>query len=381
MNFFEPKLKHIGNSIFSVMTAAAQQYNAINLAQGFPDFLPEDEVVKALRDATKKGIHQYAPAAGRLELREIIAANIQQQYNAVYHPDDEITVTAGATLGMYIAITALVNTDDEVIVFSPCYDSYIPAIELAGGKVKSYNLEAPDFSVNWDNFKKLITGKTKLIILNTPHNPTGKVFSSADMKELERIIAGTNIFLLSDEVYENITFDGQKHHSICELSSIKEKTVIVSSYGKTYHTTGWKMGHILAGKVLTDAIRKVHQFAIFSVSTPTQIAYETILKNTDLIKNTQSLYQAKKDYFVSGLKATRFEVLPTAGTYFVLASYQKLSSIADTEFVMNMVKEERVAAIPVSVFYPNKYDQKLIRFCFAKKEETLKKALDKLMTI
>ncbi len=378
---FIPKLKQFGNSIFSTMSALAAEQRAINLSQGFPDFLPEETVRKSLAEAAMGEQQQYAPAAGNLLLRELLAEKYANTYQANYHPADEITITAGATMGIYTAITALIHPGDEVIVFSPCYDSYIPAIELMGGKVISYTLEAPNFSVDWNNFKKIITSKTRLIIINSPHNPTGSIFSLADLKELEKMLAGTNVFLLSDEVYEHIVYDGFQHHSLASLSAIKDQVIVVSSFGKTYHTTGWKLGYILAEKNVTEAIRKVHQYFIFSVSTPTQVAFENILKNQALIAEATALYQAKKDFFVDAMKASRFSLLPVKGTYFVVADYSKISSEPDVDFAITMTKEEKVATIPVSVFYTNKLDQKLIRFCFAKKEETLKRALDKLIKI
>ncbi len=370
------KLPHVGTSIFAVMSAMANQYNAINLAQGFPDFDCSDELKDLVANAMKKGFNQYAPMPGLMALREQIAQKTYELYSAQYHPETEITIVPGATLGIYAAINALIKDNDEVIVLEPAYDSYIPSIELSGGKAIVYEMVYPDYKIDWDQIKKLINIRTKMIILNTPHNPSGSILSAEDMLKLEKLIHNTDVLVLSDEVYEHIIFDGFEHQSVARFPELAKRSIIVSSFGKTYHTTGWKMGYLLAPENLTDKIRRAYQFMAFAANTPVQHAYADILKRPDLYLSLGAFYQAKRDLFREGLKASRFKLLDCKGSYFQSVAYDQIADLSDVEMANHLTQEKGVAAIPVSAFYLRKTDHRVLRFCFAKTDETLNKALD-----
>jgi methionine transaminase len=375
------KLPHSGKSIFSVMTELATKNNALNLAQGFPDFPPASDLLKLVNEGMKKGYNQYAPMPGLSSLREIIAEKTQNLYGAVYHPDNEITVVPGATFGIYAAITALVHDGDEVIIFEPAYDCYIPAIELNGAKAVRVELNYPEFQIDWDELKRLINFKTRLIILNTPHNPTGSVWSEEAMLELDKLIKGTDIMVLSDEVYEHIIFDNITHQSVCRYPELAERSIVLSSFGKTYHTTGWKMGYILAPSNLTEQIRKVYQYMAFSCSTPFQYAYAEILTRPESYLGLSEFYQKKRDVFTSALRQSKFQIMPCSGSYFQLLSYKGLSELGDMEYAQYLTEKKKIAAIPISVFYRMKTDNHLLRFCFAKENKTLHEAAEILCKI
>ncbi len=375
------KFPKMGTTIFSVMSALAKEHNAINLSQGFPEFQPHPLVIAAFEKAIKSGNHQYAPMPGLLSLREVIAEKVNDLYSLAVNPESEITITAGATQAIFTAITSLLKEKDEVIVFAPAYDSYTPAIELVGATPVYYSMVAPDFSIDWGKVAKLVSHKTKMIIINSPHNPSAKVFSQDDILQLEKIVKGTDIIILSDEVYEHIVFDEKKHLSVLKNKALADRSIAVFSFGKTYHTTGWKIGYVIAPENITAEYRKVHQYNVFSVSTSSQIAYADILKHQDLYLELSSFYQAKRDYFQAALKSTRFKLLPCEGTYFQLVSYNGISDLNDKEFAKWLTREKGVASIPISVFYPNHDEGKVIRFCFAKENETLKRAAEWLSKI
>jgi methionine aminotransferase len=384
MNFpgnINSKFPKMGTTIFSVMTALAKEHNAINLSQGFPEFQPHQIVLASFVKAIQSGNNQYAPMPGLLSLREAIAEKINALYNLAPNPETEVTITAGATQAIFTAIAAVVKEGDEVIVFAPSYDSYVPSIELVGARPVYYTMEAPDFAIKWDKVAKLVSQKTKMIIINSPHNPTARLFTKEDMKQLEKIVNGTNIIILSDEVYEHMVFDGKTHLSVLQNKTLAERSITVFSFGKTYHTTGWKIGYVVAPENISAEFRKVHQYNVFSVSTPSQIAYAEVLKYQELYLELNAFYQEKRDFFQSALRSSRFSLLPSQGTYFQLASFEKISDKDDKDFAKWLTREKGVAAIPISVFYPNQNDNKVIRFCFAKENETLKRAAEWLSKI
>lgn len=370
------KLPQVGTSVFAVMSAMAKEHNAINLAQGFPDFDCSTELKDLVDKAMRDGHNQYAPMPGLMSLREKIAIKTEELYSAVYNPEKEITIVPGATLGIFAAITALVKENDEVIVIEPAYDSYIPAIELAGGKAIVYEMQFPDYKIDWEQVKKLISIRTSMIIINTPHNPTGSIFSAEDMRKLEKLIVNTDAIILSDEVYEHIIFDGFEHQSVARYPKLANRSVIISSFGKTYHTTGWKMGYILAPENITAQIRSTYQFMAFAANTPMQHAYAEILDKKDMYLQLGQFYQQKRDQFRKGLKGSSFKLLGCNGSYFQSVMYEKISNKPDFEMAKFLAIEKGVAAIPVSAFYMRKTDHKVLRFCFAKSEDTLNKALE-----
>lgn len=375
-NPIKSKLPKVGTTIFTVMSQLANEHNAINLSQGFPDFESSEELSALVTEAMKKGLNQYAPMAGLMSLREQIAIKTEKLYGVSYHPESEITITAGATQAIYTAIAATISEEDEVIIFTPAYDCYEPAIELNGGKPVFVQMHAPDYSVNWEQVKKLINQRTKMIIINTPHNPTGKVFSDNDMLALEKIVSNTDIIVISDEVYEHIIFDGEQHQSAARFPGLAKRSFIISSFGKTFHNTGWKIGYCIAPKNLMAEFRKAHQFIVFCVNHPMQYALAEYIKNEQNYLQLSSFYQQKRDYFNSLIKDSRFETLPSKGTYFELLRYKNITNIPDTEFAVELTQKHKIASIPVSVFYHQKVDEKVLRFCVAKKEETLLRAAE-----
>lgn len=375
-SLIKSKLPKVGTTIFTVMSQLANEVNAINLSQGFPDFEGSAELNDLVYNAMKSGLNQYAPMTGVLELREQIAIKVENLYGAKYNPDTEITVTAGATQAIYTAIAATITEGDEVIIFTPAYDCYEPAIELNGGKTVFVQMHAPNFKIDWEDVKKLINQRTKMIIINTPHNPTGTILDENDMLALEKMVADTDIIVLSDEVYEHIIFDKNQHQSASKFPRLMERSFIVSSFGKTFHNTGWKIGYCIAPKNLMREFRKAHQFIVFSVNSPMQYALAQYLKNENNYLSLNSFYQQKRDFFVNAIKGSKFEILPSKGTYFQLLSYNGLSEEKDTDFAIKLTKENGIASIPISVFYHKSIDEKILRFCFAKKEETLLKAAE-----
>lgn len=375
------KLPQVGTSIFTVMSKLAADHQAINLSQGFPDFNISSELVSLVNKYMTTGMNQYAPMQGLPVLREAISAKFKKLYHTEYNPDTEITVTAGGTQALYSTISALVREGDEVVVFTPAYDSYEPAVTLHKGITRYVKLSAPDFKINWKEVKKTVNGKTRMIILNSPHNPSGAVLSSADIKELEKIVKGTGIIILSDEVYEHLIFDGQKHLSMATSPELASRSVIVASFGKIFHVTGWKMGYMVGPADLMAEVRKAHQYQVFCCNTPAQHAIAEYLKEENNYLELNNFYQAKRDYFIEGIKNSRFKIVPAKGTYFQLLDYSPISIENDVDFAKRLTTEYKLASIPVSVFYNTKTDQHLLRFCFAKKEETLDKAIQILNKI
>lgn len=375
------KLPSVGTTIFTIMTNLSNEHNAINLSQGFPDFDVDPELISLVEKYMRQGFNQYAPMQGVLPLREKIAQKTKKNYDGAYDVNKEITITAGATEALFAAITAIVHKDDEVIIFEPAYDSYVPAVELCGGKPVYIKLDHPEYSIDWDLVNKKLSSRTKLIILNSPHNPTGSVLKSNDIVELKKIVENNDIFILSDEVYEHIIFDGKKHESISSYPDLAAKSFVVSSFGKTYHATGWKIGYCLAPENLTEEFRKIHQYLTFSVNTPVQSAYAEFLDHENRYMDLSSFYQKKRDLFLSKLKNSRFRIIPCNGSYFQMLDYSKISDMPDIEFSKKLTIEHKIASIPPSVFYKNNDDHKVLRFCFAKKDKTLEEAALRLCEI
>ncbi len=372
------RLPNVGTTIFTVMSALAAEKNAVNLGQGFPDFDCDPKIVDAVAHAMRTGHNQYPPMAGVPALRQAIAAKIGKLYGHAYDWNTEITITAGATQGLLTAILCAVHPGDEVIVLEPCYDSYLPAIEMAGATAVPVTLEAPDFRVPFDRLAAAITPRTRMLIINTPHNPTGTIWRAADMERLAELLAGTDILLLSDEVYEHMVYDGQPHASVSRHPDLARRSFVVSSFGKTYHVTGWKVGYVAAPAALSAEFRKVHQFNVFTVNTPVQYGLAEYMADPAPYLELADFYQAKRDYFRAGLAGTRFELLPSDGTYFQCVDYSKISDLSEADFAMWLTREIGVAAIPVSAFYSQPRESGVVRFCFAKKEETLRLALERL---
>ncbi|WP_370173920.1 methionine aminotransferase [Leeuwenhoekiella palythoae] len=361
-------------SIFAVMSKMAAQYNAINLSQGFPDFNTDPELIRLVTQAMQNGANQYAPLAGYLPLRENIAAMVQELRGGTYDPEHEICITVGASEALYVAITAFVHRDDEVIVLKPAYDTYEPTIALQGGIPVPVQLDAPYTTVDWDAVAAAITPKTRMLILNNPHNPSGMVLKDADLKRLEELVKDTDILILSDEVYEHIVFDEKQHRSVASYPGLKERALVTASFGKTFHTTGWKMGYCLAPKALMTEFNKVHQNTVFCVHHPTQVALAEYLNEPEHYLNLGSFYQRKRDVFLDAIQGSRFRFTPSEGTYFQMLEYTGISDLNDVAFAEYLTKEKGLASIPVSVFNKEQRDDRLLRFCFAKEEDTLLKA-------
>jgi methionine aminotransferase len=374
------KLPKVGTTIFTVMSALASEKGAVNLGQGFPDFHCDPALVDAVTRAMQDGLNQYPPMAGVLPLREAIADKVERLYGHRYDPVSEITVTAGATQGILTSVLCAVHPGDEVVVIEPVYDCYVPAIELAGGIPVFVQMEvgAAGYSIPWDKVRAAVTPKTRMIMVNTPHNPTGSVMRAADVAALADIVRGTDILILSDEVYEHMVFDGQPHESLARHPELAERSFINSSFGKTYHVTGWKVGYVAAPAALTAEFRKVHQFNVFTVNTPVQYGLAEYMKNPAPYLDLPAFYQKKRDLFRAGLANTRFELLPSQGTYFQCVKYDAISDQSEADFCNWLTSEIGVAAIPVSAFYNTPKESGIVRFCFAKKDETLQLALDRL---
>ena len=377
----ESKFPEWGTSIFTIMTKMANEHQAINLAQGFPDFNCDEELIDLVHHFQKKGLNQYAPVQGVLPLRQAISQKIIKLYTKHYDVENEITITAGATQALYTAITAVVKKDDEVIVFEPAYDSYVPDIISNGGNPVFIPLNSEDYSYNWDFVKKKLTDKTRAIILNSPHNPTGSLISQDDIKELERLTRGTNILIISDEVYEHITFDEKQHISLSVSEELSKRSFVISSFGKTYHTTGWKMGYCAAPEYLTKEFRKMHQFVVFSTNTPIQYAYSEFMKKEEKFLSLGKFYEKKRNIFLTEIDDTKFKFNPCSGTYFQLLDYSKISNISDIEFAEYLTKEIGVAVIPLSPFYNDRKSRSLVRVCFAKSDQVLKEAAQKFKNL
>ncbi len=370
------KLPNVGTTIFSTMSALAREHNAINLSQGFPDFDCSPKLQERANHYIQNGFNQYAPMPGAPALRERISEIIQTCYGTFYHPEHEITVTAGATQAIYTAIAAFVNKGDEVIVFEPAYDCYVPAIEVHGGIPVFSSLQQPNFSIDWEDVKSKINPKTKAILINSPHNPSGTTLSKQDLLNLQALVEGTNILVISDEVYEHMVFDGAAHQSAARFKSLASQCILVSSFGKTVHTTAWKIGYVAAPKEIMVEFRKVHQFLVFVVNHPLQLALADFLKDSQNYLGLKDFYQQKRDLFLKLTSTSRLKPLPTKGTYFQLMSYQGISNEQDTELAIRLTRESKLATIPLSVFYHHQKDDKLLRFCFAKKDETIEKAAE-----
>lgn len=375
------KLPSVSTTIFTVMSGLAQKHNAINLSQGFPNFDVNTELMNFVSNAIKNGNNQYAPMAGVLELRKEISKKFELLYDSAYHPENEITITAGATQAIFTIISAFVAKDDEVIIFKPAYDCYEPSIELNGGKVIPIQLNAPNYKVDWVEVEKKITSKTKMIIFNTPQNPCGTIFSKDDLLQLQTLTENTNIIVLSDEVYEHIIFDGLQHESVCKFKELKKRSFITASFGKTFHVTGWKIGYCCAPKELMDEFRKVHQFNVFCVHHPSQVALAAYLKQPTNYLELNIFYQQKRDLFLELIKDSNFEFIPSQGTYFQNLRYANISNENDVDFAKRLVTEFGIASIPLSVFNENNQDDKMLRFCFAKTDDTLKQAAEILNRI
>lgn len=377
------KLPKVGTTIFTVMSALATETKAVNLGQGFPDFDCDPALIDAVTAAMRAGFNQYPPMAGVPALRQAISDKVAKLYGHRYNPDTEITVTAGATQAIITTILALVRTGEEVIVIEPAYDCYVPAIELAGGVPVFVRMNPPaddntNFTIPWDQVRAAITPRTRLILINTPHNPTGSVLRDTDLLTLQEMLAGTDVLVLSDEVYEHMVYDGARHESASRYPALAARSVVVSSFGKTYHVTGWKVGYVLAPPALTAEFRKVHQFNVFTVNTPMQHGLATYLANEAAYLDLPAFYQAKRDKFQAGLASTRFTLLPSDGTYFQLVRYAAISQLPEAEFCQWLTREVGVAAIPVSAFYDGPCESGVVRFCFAKRDETLDRALERL---
>ncbi|RLJ63148.1 methionine aminotransferase [Lacinutrix venerupis] len=368
------KLPNVGTTIFSVMSALANKHDAINMSQGFPNFKSDKNLIDLVSQAMCSGYNQYAPMPGNMELREAIAKKMDLLYNSTYNPEDEITITAGATQAIYTIISAFIKPKDEVIIFRPAYDCYEPAIEINGGKTISIQLTAPNYTIDWDEVESKFSSKTKMIIINTPQNPSGTVFSNANMLALQKLTQDSNCIVLSDEVYEHIIYDGLQHQSVCRFSNLKSRSFITASFGKTFHNTGWKVGYCCAPKTLMSEFRKVHQFNVFSVNSPMQKALADYLKEPSNYLNLSEFYQAKRDLFLSLIKHSRFKFKPAKGTYFQVLDFSEITQVGDVEFAKQLTVEYGLASIPLSVFNNNNRDDKVLRFCFAKTDETIKKA-------
>lgn len=372
------KLPNVGTTIFSVMSKMANDSGAINLSQGFPGFPVDPKILNLVDKYMKEGFNQYSPMPGMPQLKEAIAVKTFTCYNFTPNTETEICVTSGATEALFAAITALVNKGDEVIIFEPAYDSYIPAIELSGGVVVPVQLKYPDYAIDWNEVKSKVSPKTKLIITNTPHNPTGATWTNSDIQNLKIITTNTDIKIISDEVYEHITYDGKKHESVILDEELRNRSMAISSFGKTFHATGWKVGYCVAPEYLMTEFKKVHQFLTFSTSTPMQMALAEYMKDENTYLGIPQFYQEKRDYFQELMKDTNFEILNCSGTYFQLLGYKNISEEPDTVFAEKLCKKFGVASIPISVFYNDKLNEKVLRFCFAKEKEDLEKAAEKL---
>ncbi len=375
------KLPHVGTTIFTVMSVLANEYKAINLGQGFPDYNMSEELIALVKKAMASGNNQYVHMNGLPVLRERLAEKIADLYFTAIDPDTELTITPGGTYAIYTALTTILQPGDEVIVFEPAYDSYIPNIEITGGVPVLIPLVYPGYKIDWELVKEKITPKTKLIMLNTPHNPTGAVLDGDDILQLQNIVKGTGIFILSDEVYEHLIFDGKKHESMLRYPDLYERSFVCFSFGKVYHCTGWKLGYCVAPPALMKEFRKVHQFNCFTCNTPVQVALAAFLQQKEHYLQLGGFLQQKRDYLKALMEQTKFTALPSYGSYFQLYSYSNITDESEKDFAVRLVKEYGVATIPTSAFYKNGEDNQVLRFCFSKNESTLEEAANRLMKL
>lgn len=378
---FTSQLPRVDLSIFAVMGKIAAQHNSVNLSQGFPDFPVSEKLIDRIYYYMKQGCNQYAPMNGVPDLTQQISKTVEDLYGASYNPETEINITAGATQAIYTVIATVIKDDDEAIIFEPAYDCYAPAIKLNGGIVKHARLKLPDYSIDWEEVSRMITHRTKLIVINSPHNPTGSIITADNMKRLGEILRGTDIVVLSDEVYEHLVYDDFSHESAVKFPELAHRTFVVGSFGKTFHATGWKIGYVLAPENLMKEFRKAHQWVVFTVNTPIQFALADYMKDKRNYLNLASFFQKKRDYFVRKIKNSRFKIVPSYGTYFQLLDYSDISEESGMDFAVRMIKEYGVASIPLSPFYQDKTETQRLRFCFAKKKETLDKAAEILCKI
>ena len=377
----DSRFPQMGTTIFTVMSRLAAECGAVNLSQGFPNFQAEPALFDAVHRHMSAGRNQYPPMAGMPELRQAIVDKVAALYGTRFDVESEVTVTAGATQAIFTAVAAFVKPGDEVIVFAPVYDSYVPAIETVGGKAVYAELRYPDYAPDWAQVKSLINERTRMIMVNSPHNPTGSLLSAVDRQKLAEIVQGTDIVIVSDEVYEHILFDGEQHASLCGDPELAARSIVVSSFGKTYHITGWKIGYVVGSAALMAEFRKVHQFNVFTVHTPSQLGLAEYMQDASRHLGLAAFYQEKRDFFRRLLAATPFKLLPCRGTYFQLASYADISDLPDRQFAEWMTRQIGVAVIPVSVFYPDGRDDRVVRFCFAKQEATLLAAAERLRAL
>lgn len=375
------KLPKNETTIFTVMSSLAVQYGAVNLGQGFPDFGMDENLPRLVNEAMQQGHNQYVHMNGLPALREALAEKVFSLYGNAINAEEEITITPGGTYAIFTALSCLLNPGDEVIVFEPAYDCYIPTIELNGAKAIRISLTYPEYKINWEEVKEKITSRTKAILINSPHNPTGKVLDVADMMALESCVTGTGIFIISDEVYEHLIFDGKQHESVLKYPALYERSFVCFSFGKVYNCTGWKMGYCIAAPAFMKEFRKIHQFNAFTCFGPVQYALAAFLKNKDAYLNLGATLQQKRDFFAEAMLQTKFKALPSYGSYFQLYSYENISEEKEYDFAVRLVKDAGVAAIPVSSFYKTPTENKVLRFCFTKKEETLLKAVEKLKVL
>ncbi len=375
------KLPHVQSSIFTVIGRMAREHQALNLSQGFPNFAADPRLIAYVNEAMKKGLNQYAPMEGIMSLREVISEKLATLYGKSYSPEKEITLVAGATQGIFTTITAVVEKGDEVIILKPAYDCYEPAIKINGGVPVFVQMEGKEFKIIWEAFRNAITSRTKLVVINTPHNPSGMVFTPEDMNELAAILKDTNILVLSDEVYEHMVFDGASHESVAKYPDLAERSFIMASFGKTFHVTGWKMGYCAAPAPLMKEFRKIHEFNVYAVNHPIQSALVPYLSEPEHYLGLSAFFQKKRDLFLEAIAASRFRFIPSKGTYFQVLDYSAVTGENDVEFATRLIKEYGLASIPISVFNIDQLDHQQLRFCFAKTDETLLKAADILNAI
>lgn len=370
------KLPQVGTTIFSVMSALANEHSAINLSQGFPNYSCSERLKNLVNEYIQKDMNQYAPMPGVYELRKALADKAKKLYNIELNPNDEITITAGGTQAIFSAINTTIREGDEVIIFEPAYDCYAPAILLAGGIPKYIELEFPEYEINWTHVARVINSKTKMIIINNPNNPATKILKKQDLEMLDKLTQGTDILILSDEVYEHLVFDKKTHESILMHKNLRERSFVCFSFGKSYHVTGWKIGYTIAPPKLTNEFRKAHQFTVFAVNTPIQYAIAQYMNESDDYNTLSKFYQEKRDYFIKGIKNSRFEILPCEGSYFQLLSYKNISDEKDIDFAKRLTIEKKIASIPLSAFYNKNTDNKVLRFCFAKTNDLLDRGIE-----
>lgn len=375
------KLPEVGTTIFTIMSSLAAEYQAVNLGQGFPDFQMSGGLIDSVENAMKAGFNQYVHMNGYMPLREALAEKIEYLYGARVHPETEITITPGCTYAIYTALTSVLNPGDEVIIFQPGYDSYVPSVVINGAKPVILPLHFPDYNIDWQLVRNALTEKTRMIMINSPHNPTGTILKETDIAELRAIVKDTNIFILSDEVYEHVIFDGRPHLSMLRYPDLRDRSFVCFSFGKIYHCTGWKIGYCVAPPLAMAEFRKVHQFNCFSVDSPKQVALSSFIKRKEEYEQLGHFVQEKRDYFLRLMQSTRFKMQHSGGSYFILASYSHFSEERENDMAVRITKTYGVASIPVSAFYQQPVDHKMLRFCFCKKKETLEKAVERLARV